>query len=403
MHTLTTHLEKDKRYLVAVSFGPDSMALLHHLFIAGYTIAVAHVNYHKRKVSDLEQSQLEQWCFANNIPCFVLDVHDLKKGNFQAEARTVRYQFFNKVIREEKLDILLTAHHQDDHLETALFQLQRQSIHPYYGIQTHSMYEGIDIIHPLLNYSKASLLMYCHEHNIPYAIDASNTSTMYTRNRIRQTIAKFSSQVRAEKLQEVERMNQKMDDAYRFIRPFLLNPSVSIKDYQTWTDTQQWMYWHKLSEQYQSFRPLTHNLMNTIKKHTSSTKPNIVMTWNKTYRLYQSYGRMQLVKVANLKKFKFVVNDNQAKIVHPMWTIDLRQTKHIHIKLPLSIRSPLRSDQYLVDGHHKPLLRLMIDWKMPLYLRQVWPVFVYKNKIVYIPRYRRKQETSANEWLIVNE
>jgi tRNA(Ile)-lysidine synthase len=87
-------LDKSKSYLVAVSYGPDSMALLFSLLNLGYQVEVAHVNYHQRDVSDFEQAQLEQVCLQHDIPLHILDVQTKPKGNFQDQARTIRYHFF---------------------------------------------------------------------------------------------------------------------------------------------------------------------------------------------------------------------------------------------------------------------------------------------------------------------
>jgi len=67
-------LDSTKTYVVAVSFGVDSMVLLDQCRRAGLSIIIAHVNYHRRDVSNLEQSQLEQYALQHDIPIYVLDV-----------------------------------------------------------------------------------------------------------------------------------------------------------------------------------------------------------------------------------------------------------------------------------------------------------------------------------------
>ena len=89
------NLDKSKKYVVACSFGPDSMALLDMMIKENYDLVVAHVNYHKRKESDFEQSSLIEYCKKHGVHCCVLDKRDLKHaGNFQEWARRFRYQFF---------------------------------------------------------------------------------------------------------------------------------------------------------------------------------------------------------------------------------------------------------------------------------------------------------------------
>ena len=70
------NLEKNKKYLLACSFGPDSMALFDMLLKEGYKFSVAHVNYHLREEADEEESKLRDFCFDHNIGIYVKDVDE---------------------------------------------------------------------------------------------------------------------------------------------------------------------------------------------------------------------------------------------------------------------------------------------------------------------------------------
>jgi len=178
-------LNKPSLYVVAVSFGPDSMALLDTLRRQGFRVHVAHVNYHKRPESDLEQSGLEQYCLQHDLALSVLDVNDDLEGNFQQAARIVRYNFFKDIALEQKAEAILTAHHLDDHLETAMMQFDRQSLHDQYGIRQQSAWQGVKVLRPFLAQEKNALIEYCKLHQVPYSMDASNATPVYTRNRYR--------------------------------------------------------------------------------------------------------------------------------------------------------------------------------------------------------------------------
>ena len=123
------NLDKNQKYVVACSFGPDSMALLDMLQKQSYQIIVAHVNYHKRNESNSEEKALRKYCFDHFIPCEVLDTKGMTcDKNFQEWAREVRYQFFKKVVEMYDAKAVLVAHQQDDLLETFLMQEQRGGI-----------------------------------------------------------------------------------------------------------------------------------------------------------------------------------------------------------------------------------------------------------------------------------
>ena len=82
-------------YLLACSFGPDSMALFHMLINRGIKPIACFVNYHKRDVSNQEQIDFTKFCKEHNIPFEILDTAGMEQvGNFQSWAREVRYDFF---------------------------------------------------------------------------------------------------------------------------------------------------------------------------------------------------------------------------------------------------------------------------------------------------------------------
>ena len=124
------NLDKNKKYLLACSYGPDSMALFNMLQKEGYDFEVAHVNYHFRKESDEEERALRNYCFKNNIIIHVFQNLETVTNNLEARAREIRYLFFKKIYRQGRFDALLVAHHEDDLIETYLMQKDK-NLHPF--------------------------------------------------------------------------------------------------------------------------------------------------------------------------------------------------------------------------------------------------------------------------------
>ena len=112
--------KKKPKFLIAVSGGADSMLLLFRYLQAN--IIVAHVNYNYRVDSELDQRVVTNFCQTHKIPLFIYSVNQKIKGNFEAQARKIRYDFFAKVYQEKNCDFLVLAHHKDDFLETAIMQ-----------------------------------------------------------------------------------------------------------------------------------------------------------------------------------------------------------------------------------------------------------------------------------------
>jgi bifunctional protein TilS/HprT len=398
---VTQLLNKQQTYLVATSFGPDSMFLVDYLRAEGYRIALAHVNYRKRQESDDEQKQLEAYAQKFNLPLEAYVLSEPLKGNFQAEARKLRYDFFTKVAEKYNITTLLTGHHNDDHLESALFQFNRKAMVRYYGIRQKTKLFGLEVIRPMLSLSKEDILKENHDRHIPFALDASNETQIYTRNKIRAQIKKLSSQAKNQLQLDIEDQNKVLINAENKILPFTNKASIKLLEYQSLSSIEQFMYWVLVFEQNNIVLNVGRQFLNKMMKLTTSEKPNIVVTLNVGWRIYKSYDHFRLMDINQLAAFD--VKARMPKVIDlPMFTIDL----HYFNKrpFPVRIRSPKAGDVYEIYGVEKSLRRLFIDWKMPLYLRGVWPVFLDSfSKITYIPRYRNSGDWIANNWLSIKE
>ena len=91
-------------WIVGVSGGPDSMALLHYLKHQGFRVVAAHVNYQKRDTSNRDEEVVSKYCLKHDIEFEVRYFEDIEKGNFQAKARDFRYSFF-KDLRKKYSDL----------------------------------------------------------------------------------------------------------------------------------------------------------------------------------------------------------------------------------------------------------------------------------------------------------
>ena len=185
---------KCKYVIAGISGGPDSMYLLDILLNLkekiGYDIVVAHVHHNLRKESDEEAIKLQQYCKNNNIIFEMMKIEKYPNDKFSEEvARNFRYDFFDKVITKYNSDILFTAHHGDDQIETILMRLTRgSSLKGYAGIERISNTRGYKIARPLISITKEEIIDYLNNKNIWYAIDYTNDDSKYTRNRYRKNI-----------------------------------------------------------------------------------------------------------------------------------------------------------------------------------------------------------------------
>lgn len=178
---------KDAKLAVGVSGGVDSMCLLYWLHEFGANVVCLHVNHKLRKEADIETTYVQDICKKLNIPCKVFVWSgDKPKTGLEAAARENRYKMMTDFCRENNIDYLLTAHQSDDQIETFLMNLARGSgLYGLSAMMPESERDGIKILRPLLNVSRAEIKQYCDDNNIKYFIDSMNSDEHYTRVKIR--------------------------------------------------------------------------------------------------------------------------------------------------------------------------------------------------------------------------
>lgn len=175
------------RFGVAVSGGPDSMALLDLMaLVHPGRVEAATVDHGLRAESADEAAMVGDFCAGRAIPHVVLRPAIPIQGSLQAEARAARYELLDAWMTARGLDWLLTAHHADDQLETLVMRLNRGSgVAGLAGVRAR---RG-RLLRPLLGVRKAELLAHVRAAGIPHAADPSNTDSRFDRVRLRGHLA----------------------------------------------------------------------------------------------------------------------------------------------------------------------------------------------------------------------
>lgn len=177
----------DVKMAVGVSGGIDSMCLLYWLHAVGAKVVCLHVNHRLRPEADTETDYVMDVCKKLNIPCQIFYWDGEKPENgLEAAAREARYKMMTDFCHNQGIEYLLTAHQSDDQIETFLMNLSRGS--GLYGLSAmlpKTTRDGITILRPLLEVSRAELKKYCDDNNIKYFIDSMNSDEHYTRVKMR--------------------------------------------------------------------------------------------------------------------------------------------------------------------------------------------------------------------------
>jgi tRNA(Ile)-lysidine synthase len=182
-------IQTEDRVLVAVSGGPDSVALLHVLQQLAprwrMDLAVAHLNHGLRPVAALQEETLvRKLAQDHQVPYYMDQIQlDKRAGSLEERARRERYEFLTRTARMHGCTKIALGHQADDNAEALLLHLLRGSANQGLG-GIPPVRDGW-IIRPMIEVRRRAILSYLKEHGLPYMQDASNADTRYRRNRIR--------------------------------------------------------------------------------------------------------------------------------------------------------------------------------------------------------------------------
>lgn len=189
--TIKTFFPEPRSLLIAYSGGMDSHVLLHALLHCGikHRLRVVHVHHGLSPNADDWVKHVEQVCNELQLPLIVHHLHlNIPKGeSIEALARDKRYQYFAEILQPN--EILCTAHHQDDQMETVLLQLLRGA-GPKGLAAMASMEPFAQGFHarPLLSIPHHEILNYAKAHALNWITDESNENLQFDRNYLRREV-----------------------------------------------------------------------------------------------------------------------------------------------------------------------------------------------------------------------
>ncbi|HEY0369893.1 MAG TPA: tRNA lysidine(34) synthetase TilS [Chthoniobacterales bacterium] len=187
------------RYLIGVSGGRDSIALLHALVRRGYQrLIVCHLDHQLRgRASAADARFVARVADALGLECETAksDVREFAAAHRQSietAARAVRYAFFLELARRRRCRTIFLAHHADDLVETYLFNLFRGGARTMRPVSIHSLGKTkLTIVRPLLHVWRDAIDAYISAYSLKFREDATNAGAAATRNRMRHKIIPY--------------------------------------------------------------------------------------------------------------------------------------------------------------------------------------------------------------------
>lgn len=434
-------LQADKKILLAVSGGVDSIVLLKLMLSIPTTsrpeVSIAHINHQLRTEAKDEEQFVKKLADENNIPfySFVWSKKEHPISGIEEAARNVRYAFFKKIMTEQNLDVLMTGHHQDDQVETILMKLTRGSIlEQLTGIDESQTFAEGKLVRPLLSFEKQELFTFAKQQGLKFMEDESNFESNYTRNRFRNEIIPLLKKENNQFNQHIEQFSVDLKDLLEISKQSIqetYNLVVDVKDDAHVIEIQAY---EKLSSAYQ--RVLLKQLLNGLyQSNTKGYKKNyieLLMNWilhgevNTTLDLqsdlivkkdYHTVSfQKQKTSVEEKDNFETVIIDQVDEwvelsstekvglFIYDVDKVDKTEDSLLiseeYLNMPLTIRHRKPGDRMQYSGLNgsKKIKDIFIDEKTPVYKRdKAWLVEDQTGEILWLISYRQKYLLTTQE------
>lgn len=379
---LKINLDKNKKYILACSYGPDSMALFDLLLKNKYDFVVCFLNYKTRPESDIEEDKISNFCctFSKKLYKKTYDLKG-KNVNFEALARKARYDFFVEIAKKENIKDILIAHHLDDLVETYYLQKKSKRINEYLGLTYRRLYiDDIYLVRPLLSFEKKEILDYCKENSIDYSIDYTNFENIHQRNILRnKELTNLSKKDKLNMFNLCKEKNEFLIGLYSRVD----NDGIFLNDYNL----------DNLSVEDKNrvgFRFLKNNGMNNIKKHDIDTLYQLDL--NRTYELNDKILGFCITFYVAINKLYSSLYEFKFNEIPDSFGFDVQYflEKYPNFKIDdIRIVNLSRFKKISLSHYQKNLDEYLREIHLPKILRCIWPCVIDKNNnLIYFPRFQ---------------
>lgn len=386
-------LNDNDLYIVALSGGADSVALLLLLDEMGYNIHAAHCNFHLRgEESDRDELFCESLCQQKSIPFHrihfdTLTYAETHKVSVEMAARELRYHYFEELRSDIGATGVCVAHHQDDSVETVLLNLIRGTgLRGLTGIQCRNGH----ILRPLLCVSRKEIESYLQTKDQSYVIDSTNLEDDMLRNKVRLRVIPLLQELNPAVTENILRTSENLTEAQG-----ILDSIVSLYKNSKSLDLNELKKYG--SSEYLLFEWLKDYGFNGVQvKEAIGAETGSIFTSSLGYDLLVDRGRF--VVEPTLKSLKPLcipeegtyVLDEETKISVkkvPVWVSREERVATLDaskVHFPLTVRRVEKGDKMVPYGMrgHRLLSDIMTDRKMTLFEKRRQIVVVDAKGII---------------------
>ena len=411
---------KNMKFLLAVSGGLDSICMFNFFLKNKLNFSVCHCNFNLREDSKKDLMLVKKLSKKHKVKFFSKNF-DAKKNarknkvSLQTAARNQRYKWFNNLLEENHIDLLCTAHHIDDNLETVIYNLSNST--GFRGIRGIQVLRG-NVFRPLMNFNKKELIDYALTNNLEWREDSSNKLTKYSRNRIRLKIIPQLKKINNSLEKSVSDTSTNLSELEKFIsfqisklkkeyvdnleNGFKININKwKKKDYNFFLLKE---YLNQLGFNYSQSDDIILSYNRISGKYYESEKFKLIIErefvflLNKNRNNYKINFSINKVGTYNLyeRNIKFEIIDSSSFVLNK--NRNVAQLDLNKLKFPLLIRNWENGDSFKPLGmkKNKKVSDFLIDKKAPNYIKIFQCVILSDNKIVWLIDHQIHDEFKVN-------
>jgi len=409
---------EDKKLLIAISGGIDSVVLAHLCSQLNLNFSLCHCNFNLRgQESDDDEAFVKSLAKTLKTPVYSTSFETEKyvaknKVSIQVAARDLRYTWFYKLLDTNGYDYVLTAHNTNDNLETFIINLTRGSgLEGFTGIPPVNQKS----VRPLLAFSRDEITLFAIKNGIIWREDKSNASIKYVRNKVRHKVIPILKELNPHVLESFQNTIEYLNESQSIINEALTNVTANVVSYENDLLKISCKEIEKLSNKkaylYQLLQGYGFTAWNDIVNLISAQPGKQV--FSDTHRLLKDRNFLILTTINKNQSIKgpVLIDQKVSKITNPI-KLTIQNTddftcKNTHeiiidndlINYPLSLKKWHHGDTMYPAGMKgsKKISQLFKDNKLSLLDKEkIWILADAKNHIIWVIGLRQDRRYLAN-------
>jgi len=385
------------RYVIAISGGVDSAVLTHIFHKLELNFRTVFINHNQKGSKELMQSaQALSDILKLNHKCIETDI---KIDSSETVMREARYEVLNNDIDEK--EILITAHHRDDKVETFFINLLRGT--RLKGLTSIAL-QRKNIIRPLINTSKSQIIEYAKDNDIYFQNDITNFDNSISRNWIRNELIpevenRFPGNLNnkiTDLILEIEESTKEDSEIKKYIKyapGYFEVPACLLKHNNSETN-----YLLSIISQLVGQSGLqTSDIKNMFKALSSGKQVSYFENWIVSQQL-------GLLIFVNKEEWKFKQNTNSFGYFQFVtteywetrnnWSLDLQNISNDQI----SFESVSPGDFIILDNKKQKVSEVLRSSGIQDVLREVWPLVKKDDEVIWMPGLRKSDNVKVKEF-----